>query len=153
MERGDGELIFSPQVNNVISLEGPVNTVGAPQALLIDDSFLQSQRLTVTGAAAGSTVTFPTMSRGKWNFQWWAHWIFTGTTNTANQSGFNILDGLGNQAGLIQPEHITGRVIYLSGSMDLTFQRDGFQFQLAVPATVAGDFVAWGVMINARRVV
>jgi hypothetical protein len=163
VERGDGELGISPELQPVLELTGPTNvvtptgttlgTVAAPY----DQSFVASTRNGIVGVGAVAVNDMVILARGMWVLEITAVMMMNlAAAVAAAWSGLYLLDPDANITGLIEFGHVSVGLVEVATSRELhlTLQRDAFVLRFSRAATGnAADAVSLAVGINGRRVV
>jgi hypothetical protein len=155
IEPGDGELILTPLIQPIIELTSPVNKVIAPGITIsgtFDDSFFKFERSAAAGISAGGSFLIVTIAAGAWEFEIESVFQFSGTNNQAAVSQINLLDPDGVQAPIFEWANMTSANMMGHARIRITFQRDGFQWQIVRSATVGGDLINLNCSINAKRI-
>jgi len=143
-----GVLQMSIELSSPIDkvLAAPVGSVGSP----IQDSFVTSATVALTGAQIAATTVLATFDRGVWSLDISFSGGFAGTPNAAKAAQITIGDPDAATAILIDMPFIAGQFAW-QGLYRFVFQRDGWQMSIQNSATIAGDSLRANASIHARK--
>lgn len=138
MEEGDAELLLPPVLQPVVTIGGPLSSMGGAVGT-VQQSAIANGASFVSGVAGAFTSDMITLGSGIWLLDLRLRWYFTGTTDVTKSASVTFIDPDANTQELLGGGFFSGIQANEHTQFTIAFDRAGWLVRLRRDPTIAGD--------------
>jgi len=157
VEPGDGEMTVPPVLQPTLDIFSPLLAPGVLTVGPANDTWMTGLDTVIAGVnAADFFRNYVTFKAGRWELNIDFQFLFHGSANYNNDSGFDLVDPLGNFAQLFSFTHASTAASpvtqYRHITLPFLFLTDGWFLRTRAGITIAGDNLTIKSNVYARRI-